>query len=466
MAVTFISYRREDTAGYAGRLRESLERRLGSAEVFRDVDALQPGQDFVQAIESRLASCRVMLVVIGRDWLDAKVDGGSRRLDDPYDFVRLEVAAGLARAEVLVVPVLVEGTSMPAAADLPGDIRPLARRHAVSVRDETWDADVDRLVDVISGPGHGSAALIGPRRSSAAVKWALAGMALIAVVGLAARSWRGVPPVPSLATAPDRTAPIAAGTAAAFPPYAVDVPRVAEVAVGDLVYTLVSANVTSRAAGPELRLRIRLANGGASDVNFWDGSFRLAIGGEEAAPTSGLNEIVSSHSIRSGIVTFLLPPNPRRAVLRVIGGQSPADLPLDLTQTGRPAADEQPEVADSRSQAIVRGLTREPEFLMKAGDVRITLERVTSRRFVNALRLMVTARIENRGRYPISSDQFIVRVVTGDDVIAPWTAPGDPIAGMSTSIVSSAFDLSPAAHRITLRTTFNDQSVERALELE
>jgi hypothetical protein len=91
----------------------------------------------------------------------------------------------------------------------------------------------------------------------------------------------------------------------------------------------------------------------------------------------------------------------------VIAGQSPVDLPLDLTQTGRPTDDEQAEVADSLSQAIVRGLTREPEFLIKAGDVRITLERVTSRRFANALRLMVTARIENRGRYPISSGQLI-----------------------------------------------------------
>ena len=121
----------------------------GASRVFRDVDTLRPGQDFVQAIESRLTDCRVMLAVIGREWASARDMAGSRRLDEPYDFVRLEIAAALARPNVLVVPVLVEGAAMPAASELPENIRALARRHAVTVRDETWDADVDRLVGVI-----------------------------------------------------------------------------------------------------------------------------------------------------------------------------------------------------------------------------------------------------------------------------------------------------------------------------
>src|ERR1041384_4143726 len=141
MPGTFISYRREDAAGYAGRLRESLERRLGTARVFRDVDTLRPGQDFVQAIESRLSDCAVMLAVIGRDWVNARDLAGSRRLDEPFDFVRLEIAAALARPSVLVVPVLVEGASMPATSELPDSLKPLVRRQAISVRDETWDAD-------------------------------------------------------------------------------------------------------------------------------------------------------------------------------------------------------------------------------------------------------------------------------------------------------------------------------------
>src|SRR5688572_27883373 len=128
MPGTFISYRREDAAGYAGRLRESLERRLGQSRVFRDVDTLRPRKGYVQEIEARLTDCRVMLTVIGREWAGARDMTGSRRLDEPYDFVRLEIAAALARPNVLVVPVLVEGAAMPAATELPENIRPLARR--------------------------------------------------------------------------------------------------------------------------------------------------------------------------------------------------------------------------------------------------------------------------------------------------------------------------------------------------
>ena len=136
----FVSYRREDAAGFAGRLCDSLERLLPDEPIFRDVDGLSPGQDFVAAIDARLRQCRVCLAVIGRDWLNARDAEGRRRLDQPDDFVRLELMAALARPEVLVVPVLVEGASMPAAEALPQEIRALARRQAVALRDDTWDA--------------------------------------------------------------------------------------------------------------------------------------------------------------------------------------------------------------------------------------------------------------------------------------------------------------------------------------
>jgi len=150
MAGTFISYRREEAAGYAGRLRESLQRRLGPSRVFRDVDTLRPGQDFVRAIDEGVASCRVMLVVIGRQWADARDQSGQRRLEDPNDFVRLEVVKALTSAHVVVVPVLVESASIPLAAQLPESMQPLVRRHAISLRDETWDTDVDRIVATIN----------------------------------------------------------------------------------------------------------------------------------------------------------------------------------------------------------------------------------------------------------------------------------------------------------------------------
>ena len=149
MSQIFISYRREDSAGYAGRLRESLERRLGKGAVFRDVDALEPGQDFVDTIAIRLRDANACLVLIGREWLDAEDASGRRRLEQQNDYVRLEIATALAQPQMRVVPVLVEGTRMPATEELPETIQGLARRQAVSLRDESWDTDVTRFVSAL-----------------------------------------------------------------------------------------------------------------------------------------------------------------------------------------------------------------------------------------------------------------------------------------------------------------------------
>src|SRR5882724_4143611 len=125
----FISYRREDAAGYAGRLYDRLAAHFGPDRVFMDVEGIEPGVDFVDAIERAVGSCEVLIVIIGKDWL--AVDGaGKRRLDDPGDFVRIETAAALAR-HIRVVPVLVDEAAMPSADQLPANLAPLARRQAV-----------------------------------------------------------------------------------------------------------------------------------------------------------------------------------------------------------------------------------------------------------------------------------------------------------------------------------------------
>ena len=147
----FISYRRGESAGYAGRLQESLERRVGKGTVFRDVDDLAPGQDFVNAITDRLRDGRACLVLIGRQWLRATDVAGRPRLALPDDYVRLEIEAALARSDLLVVPVLVEGATMPSVEDLPPTIHALSRRHALSLRDESWDADVRDAVPLAEG---------------------------------------------------------------------------------------------------------------------------------------------------------------------------------------------------------------------------------------------------------------------------------------------------------------------------
>lgn len=147
MARIFISYRREGGSGFAGRLAEDLERRFGANEVFRDVEDIASGEDFVERLDSALRSCRVLLAVLDKTWLSASNSGG-RRLDDPKDFVRTEIATAL-RNGVRVIPVLVEGATMPSEQDLPSNIKSLARRQAHELSDLRWDYDIDKLASTI-----------------------------------------------------------------------------------------------------------------------------------------------------------------------------------------------------------------------------------------------------------------------------------------------------------------------------
>jgi len=146
----FISYRRDDAAGYAGRLEEALERRLGHGSVFRDVLDIEPGEDFIQAIRARLQGAKTVLVLIGPRWAGTDATG-QRRIDDEQDFVRLEVAVAL-ECGAQVVPVLLPGADMPAEASLPPPLQALARRNAMSLGDAHWDADMARLADSIGLP--------------------------------------------------------------------------------------------------------------------------------------------------------------------------------------------------------------------------------------------------------------------------------------------------------------------------
>jgi len=144
----FISYRRDDTAGHAGRLYDRLTARFGAKRVFMDVDKIGPGVDFVRKIEEAVKSSRVLLALMGRSWLSATSADGQRRIDDPRDFVRLEIATAL-EEDLLVVPLLVQGAVMPGADDLPEPLSTLARRNALELTNERFDYDVARIVEAV-----------------------------------------------------------------------------------------------------------------------------------------------------------------------------------------------------------------------------------------------------------------------------------------------------------------------------
>lgn len=193
MRSIFISYRRDDTAGYAGRLHEVLAGHFGDTSVFRDIDAIQPGTDFVRSIEAAVARSGAVIVLMGRDWVTITDQQGGRRLDDPTDFVRLEIALALEHG-IDVIPVLVEGAQPPSPASLPGPLAPLARLQAIEITEQRWKYDVGRLVsrlEEVLGPPSKTPVSTGPvpptSPRSAGFTWtsrrrALAGAALIFVL--------------------------------------------------------------------------------------------------------------------------------------------------------------------------------------------------------------------------------------------------------------------------------------------
>jgi hypothetical protein len=143
-----LSYRREDSSGYAGRLHDQLAAHFGVENVFIDIDSIAPGVDFFDAIHQTLSKCGTVLVIIGKSWLNALKLDGSRRLDDPDDFVRLEVEAALSGTQ-RVIPVLVGGADMPSRSELPESLGNLSRRHAVELSDRRWRIDTQYLIDEI-----------------------------------------------------------------------------------------------------------------------------------------------------------------------------------------------------------------------------------------------------------------------------------------------------------------------------
>jgi glycerophosphoryl diester phosphodiesterase len=143
----FISYRRQDSAYPAGWLYDRLVERFGPDQIFKDIDSIELGDDFVDTITSAVGSCDVVLALIGKKWATIK-SGRERRLDDPNDFVRLEIEAALQR-NVLLIPILVDGAVMPRADDLPSSVAPMVRRQALELSPNRFRSDTDTLLGVL-----------------------------------------------------------------------------------------------------------------------------------------------------------------------------------------------------------------------------------------------------------------------------------------------------------------------------
>lgn len=146
MPRVFISYRRSDSEAEAGRLFDYLERALGARNVFKDVDSIAPGVDFRRAVAAYIDKSDVFLLVMGRGWADARNEKGERRLEQPGDFVRMEILAALSKG-VRIIPVLIQGARMPVEADVPAEIAPVLYINALHLRsDPDFRRDCGRLL--------------------------------------------------------------------------------------------------------------------------------------------------------------------------------------------------------------------------------------------------------------------------------------------------------------------------------
>jgi hypothetical protein len=285
----FINYRREDTAGHAGRLFDRLSVRF-PGRVFMDIDTLEPGVDFVEAIEQAVSSCEVLIVLIGHEWVSVKDTAGRRRLDDPADFVRLEVVKALERA-IRVIPVLVQGASMPRHEELPADLDKLTRRNAIELSDARWSYDVDRLIhaieEVLKGlapaPPVPLAPLAEPRRpvppqtaarAARPKAWKAAMLVAVALLGMGWIGWkltqREQPGESApLASEPTPAVPVRADPAASAPTADEVIEKYIQ-AKGHQVELVGKENVEGNTAW---KLKVTKKNGGSSYIYLDAGSY-------------------------------------------------------------------------------------------------------------------------------------------------------------------------------------------------
>ncbi len=150
MRTVFLSYRRSDTGGEAGRLADTFQHRLGGSLAFRDVADIPLGAQFDSTLDKELAAAKVVLVLIGPTWL---AELQQRRKQADIDYLRVEVASALAKGK-RVIPILLKDATLPPVHALPEDLGSLAKHQAMTLRDESWNQDVDRLIDAIGRPYH------------------------------------------------------------------------------------------------------------------------------------------------------------------------------------------------------------------------------------------------------------------------------------------------------------------------
>jgi hypothetical protein len=184
MRKIFVSYRREPDQYVAGNLSRELRQRFGDSQVFRDKEGIEGGVSWRYHVLNEINGDSVLLVLIGREWSQARDSAGNRRLDKPDDPIRLEIEEAM-RERAAIIPLLLENAQMPTPSELPSQLMPLAELNALKLRDGDWEADVAKIVKRLEKLGIKRVAAPDPQpvaiKRSAKAIWSLAMIALIAI---------------------------------------------------------------------------------------------------------------------------------------------------------------------------------------------------------------------------------------------------------------------------------------------
>ena len=361
----FISYRRDDSAGHAGRLFDGLRPHVGAEHVFMDVTDLRPGQDFAAELERAVGRADCVLAVIGPRWLQAVDATGRRRIDDPDDFVRREIALGLAQGAT-VIPVLVHGATLPRAAELPEPLQALVRRQAVELSDQRWDSDLRELVRSLTEGGERAAAARGAvSASTARPGYRVAAAMLASLVLLAGGVWFAFrSPGPAVAFAPSTAAPATAAAPASAlaatsakpqpqpqpqpqPPlrsqaqrFAIALPPLSEVRFrtnrAQVVFSILAIRQEPRDTGTQvLSVRMRMLNRGPADEYFGSDQFRLVAGDRSIPPSDTLIGSTDGVEAKETTLRFVAPADLVEVALDIRLGSESTRLPIPLSTRTR-----------------------------------------------------------------------------------------------------------------------------------
>ena len=422
MSRIFISYRREDSAGWTGRLVDRLKERFGSESIFIDIDTIEPGADFTEALRKAVGSCDVLLAMIGPRWVTVTDKTGKLRLHDPSDWVRVEIAAALTR-KIRVIPVLVGGATMPSTEFLPDDLDGFAQRQAHELSDRRWTYDVEQLIKVLSSdiqkhidpPANSHRA-----KPSSTTRTVALVILLLVIGGIAAISLTSGPSSnPSREDSPGAPRSHSStqqenNTETDEPkiPSSPKTPKIIHLTAGqearlktqsiDHHYQILTAELHARNNSENvLRLQIRLTNNAAYPTNLWNRTFRLLEDGVPRSPISNLSESVEGHSAQEGIVEFIVPIGVPEVRLRLLVGEETAEIPIALTESNERLGQPEPPTQTRRlsSAKLPMSLPSNQEVTLSAFTYKI-LDATLDRLAPSKLRLQFRIRLTNNDSYP------------------------------------------------------------------